>query len=184
MAKLVVLDLDRLHQAIPEMTESLVGYICEAAVFCFHHHRHRSGVECQIRNLEEILASASIVWTRQFSDRIARTYGDTDYAVEYAAECIACLTVRELTDYTVIERSQRHDGVDFWLAERDEDDAHSFQRAARMESKGITGARYPSDITYPLNKGVEQSKQSDQFRLPAYIIATEFSQPIIYMVQR
>ena len=112
------------------------------------------------------------------------TFGDTDYAVEFAAEGIACLTIRATTNYTAIKRSQRNDGVDFWLAESDDLDTLAFQFAARLESKGITEARYPSDIKAKVDEGVNQTKRSDTTRLPAYIIVTDFGKPIIVMVQR
>ncbi|MDE2749517.1 MAG: hypothetical protein OXI34_11185 [Chloroflexota bacterium] len=184
MANPTVLDLDQLRKAIPYMSVNLADLIHEAVVMCFHHGQHRSGVACQIRDFENILAAATIVWTKSFSDIIQRTFGETGYAVEFAAEGIACLTITEFTEYTVIERSIRHDGVDFWLASKDETGRHTFQRAARMESKGITEARYPSDIKNQLDRGIKQTKQSDHTDLPVYIIATEFSQPVIYMVQR
>ena len=184
MSETSILELDKIHQAIPYMKKSLADYIYDAAVFCFHHHRHQSGIRCEVQSLEETFLVVSIVWTKQFADDIKRTFGGTDYAVEFAAECIACLTIRAITEYTVIERSQRFDGVDFWLAERSDEDKLSFHRSARMESKGITEARYPSDIKAQVDKGIKQSKRSDNTLLPAYIIVTEFSTPVVVMVQR
>ena len=184
MTKSAELDFDRLHEAIPEMTESLVGYMYDAAVFCFHRHRHNSGIRCEVRSLDETLDIVSLIWTRQFTKKIANTFGDTGYAVEFAAEGIACLTIRAYTEYTVIERSQRGDGVDFWLAKRHADDNYSLQRSARMECKGIFSARYPSDIMARIDEAIEQSARSDSTDARAYIIAAEFGQPVIYMVQR
>ena len=184
MAESIVIDLDKLQEAVPEMTESLVGYIYDAAVYCLHHGSHLSGVGCEVRDYESKVMDATMVWTKQYSGRIERTYGETDYAVEFAGEAVACLMVRELTDYTVIERSQRHDGVDFWLAERRDEDKFRFHREARMESKGITEARYPSDIKTKVDGAITQTKRSDHTLLPAYIIVTEFSGPVILMVQR
>lgn len=184
MANPIVIDVDMLREAIPGLTESLAGYMQGAILMCLHHHSHQTGVRCELRDLEKLLAAAAIVWTKPYSDSIERTYGETSYAVEFAAEGIACLTIRAYTQYTVIRRSIKDEGVDFWLAERDDEDNYIFQCAGRMESKGITEARYLSDITYSIDKGIEQSKQTDHTRLPAYIIATEFSKPVIYMVQR
>ena len=184
MADPTVIDVDHLREAIPEMSESLVEYIYDAIVMCLNHHHHQTGVPCELRDFEKTQAAAALVWTRSYSDRIERTFGETSYAVEFAAEGIACLTIRAFTEYTVIERSIKHDGVDFWLADKDEAGRYPFQRAARMESKGITQARSLSDIRSSVTKGIEQTKQSDHTHLPVYIIATEFSQPVIYLVQR
>ena len=184
MAETVLLDLDKLNQALPSMRTSLVEYLYDAAVFLLHHHRHQSGLRCEVRSLDENLSYATLVWTRRYSENMINTFGDTGYAVEFAAEGMACLTIRATTKYTAIKRSQRHDGVDFWLAESDDLDKFAFQFAARMESKGITEARYPSDIKIKVDEGINQSKRSDEIRLPAYIIVTDFGKPVIVMVQR
>jgi len=184
MTETIILDLDKLNRALPHVSESLVEYMYDAAVFVLNHHRHPSGLNCELRNLEEKLNNARLVWTRPYSECMENTFGDTSYAVEFAAEGVACLTIRATTQYTAIRRSQRNDGVDFWLAESDDLDRFPFQFAARMESKGITEARYPSDIKARIEEGTNQSKRSDQSRLPAYIIATDFGKPVIVMVQR
>lgn len=184
MTDTVVLGLDTLNQALPHVRASLVEYICDAAVFLLNHHRHLSGLSCELRNLEEKLNNARFVWTRPYSECMENTFGSTGYAVEFAAEGVACLTIRATTKFTAIRRSQRNDGVDFWLAESDDLDRFPFQFAARMESKGITEARYPSDIKAKVDEGINQSKRSDKTRLPAYIIVTDFGKPVIVMVQR
>ena len=99
-------------------------------------------------------------------------------------EGIAFLTIIAFTEYTVIERSQIGEGIDFWLARKEDVDEFSFQRDARMEVKGITEAEYESQIIGQVRNGIEQSKGSDDTGLPAYIIVTEFSRPVVYMVQR
>ncbi|MCY3833011.1 MAG: hypothetical protein OXG85_08330 [Chloroflexi bacterium] len=184
MTETVVLDLDKLNQALPRVRASLINYIYDAAVFLLNHHRHQTGLRCEVRNLEEKLNFATLVWTRPYSESMINTFGDTDYAVEFAAEGMACLTIRATTKYTAIKRSQRNDGVDFWLAESDDLNRFAFQFAARMESKGITKARYPSDIKAKVDEGIIQSKRSDETRLPAYIIVTDFGEPVIVKVQR
>ncbi len=184
MTDTVVLDFDKLNQALPRVRTSLLEHIYDAAVFLLNHHGHETGLRFEVRSLEEHLNFATLVWTRPYSECMINTFGDTGYAVEFAAEGMACLTIRATTKYTAIKRSQRNEGVDFWLVESDDLDRFPFQFAARMESKGISKARYPSDITARLEEGTNQSKRSDETRLPAYIIVTDFGQPIIVMVQR
>ncbi len=182
MGNPTVLDLDQLNDAITELDQSLADYLYSAAVMCLHYNEHHSGVKCELRNLESTLAQAAIVWTKPYSEKIRRTFGETGYAVEFAAEGLSCLTIRAFTKYKIVERSVKKDGVDFWLA--DEYDVYPFQHTARMESKGITKARSDSDIRNAVSRGITQSKQSDHTLLPAYIIATDFGQPVICMVQR
>lgn len=184
MTETVVLDLDTLTQALPRVRASLIEYIYDAAVFLQNHHRYQTGLCCEIRSLEEMLHNARLVWTRPYSECMENTFGDTSYAVEFAAEGIACLTIRATTEFTAIRRSQRNDGVDFWLTESDDRDKFPFQFAARMESKGITEARYPSDIKSKIEEGSNQSKRSDESRLPAYILVTDFGEPVVVKVQK
>lgn len=184
MTETVVLDLDKLNQALPRVRASLINYIYDAAVYLLHHHRHETGLCCEIRSLDEKLNDAKLVWSRPYAEEMINTFGDTDYAVEFAAEAVACLTIRATTKYTAIKRSQRYDGVDFWLAESEDLDRFPFQFAARMESKGITKARYPSDIKAKVDEGIIQSKRSDESLLPVYIIVTDFGEPVIVKVQR
>ena len=184
MDEAITLHFDRLAEAMPFVLPSFVELAHAAAAMCFHHHHHPSGLVCTLRDLDTAIAALRIVWTKTYSDEIRNTFGETDYAVEFAAEGIACLIVRAVTEYTAIERSVRHDGIDFWLGLTSRTGMFPLQRAARMECKGVTEARYPSDIIAQLKKGIAQSIQSDHTELPAYIIVAEFSQPVIYMVQR
>jgi len=87
------------------------------------------------------------------------------------------------TDYTVVERARIGDGFDFWLSRSDDDDQFLFQREAGLEAKGLTDAQYPSQIVSAVNDGIDQIKNSVNADLPAWVLATEFSRPVIYMVQ-
>lgn len=184
MAQKAVLNLDTLAEAIPGLSAALAQTMYEAAVMCLELHWHESGVSCKVRGLANALAETEVRWTGRFSDRIRRTFGDTTFAVEMAAEGLACLTIRELTDYIVIERAVRGDGIDFWLALREREADHTRERAASMECKGIFEARFESDIAYRLRQGLRQSERSGYTNLPAFVIVSEFSNPVIYMVAR
>ena len=184
MANPTVLDVDQLREVIPDLLEDLAGLMYGAIVMCLHNHSCEFKVLCEVKDLEKTLHETAIVWTREMSNEIEDTFGSPSNAAELAGEGIACLTIRAFTKYKVVRRAIRGEGVDFWLAERQDTDSYPFQFAARMESKGITEARYLSDILTQVNKGIKQSRRSDCTRLPAYIIVTEFGEPVIYMVQR
>jgi len=183
MVDTVVLDLDALTTDIPALTDSFATQMQEAVVMCMTPHNHVSGVSCNIRDQDQVLGVAFIKWRTKYSDRIRRAFGDARNAVERAGEGIAILTILARTDYTVVERARIGDGFDFWLSRRDDDERFLFQREAGLEAKGLSGARYPSEIVRAINDGIDQIRESRNASVPAWVVATEFSRPVIYMVQ-
>jgi len=150
---------------------------------CMTPHNHASGVACNLRDLDQLLGEVKIKWQTLYSERIRRAFGEARNAAERAGEGIAILTILARTDYTVIERARIGDGFDFWLSRSDDDDEFLFQYEAGLEAKGLSYAQYPSQIAGAVNDGIGQIKKSDNADLPAWVLATEFSRPVIYMVQ-
>lgn len=184
MADTVILNLDDLSADIPALTDSLALRMQEAVVMCMEPHGHSSGVLCELRNLHEVLAELRIKWRMSYSDPIRRSFGDSRNAAERAGEAIAILTVIAVEDYSVVECARIGDGFDFWLspANDDDDDDYLFQDAMGLESKGLSHARFPSDITGAIKDGIAQIVNSKNAEVPALVVATEFSRPVIYMV--
>ncbi len=183
MTDTVVLDLDDLTTDIPALTDSFATQMQEAVVMCMTPHNHASGVSCHLRDVDKVHGEVSIKWQTQYSDRIRRAFGEARNAAEKAGEGIAILTILARTDYTVVERARIGDGFDFWLSLSDEDDQFPFQLEAGLEAKGLSGARYPSEIVRAINDGIDQIRESINASVPAWVVATEFSRPVIYMVQ-
>ena len=52
------------------MTKDFAGYIYQAILMCMQEHNHLPGVPCDIKDFEESLAAAEILWTREFSEKI------------------------------------------------------------------------------------------------------------------
>ena len=179
------LDLEQLFEDLTGITEWLAGSCYEAILICLEHHGHESGVQSDLNSLEEKLAALEIVWTRQIDEKTRRAWGDPRNAVEDAAVGIAHLIIPKFTEYTVIERSNIGEGIDYWLGYKEDTDKFMFQRKARLEVSGILlDKQYPSQIKQRVRKRTEQTKQSDRSGLPAYVIVVEFGQPAVYMVKR
>jgi hypothetical protein len=92
---------------------------------------------------------------------------------------VAILLIRALTGYTVIERSRKGTGFDWWLGAED----NLFQGKARLEVSGIlrgTTRRIDSRIKARMG----QTRQSDQLALMAYVVVVEFGTPRAKVVQR
>ena len=179
----IILDLDDLTTDIPALTDSFAKQMQEAVVMCMRTHNHASDVSCNLRDLDQILGEVRIRWRTLYSERIRRAYGDARNAAERAGEGIAILTILALTDYSVFERARIGDGFDFWLSRSDDDDQFLFQREAGLEAKGLSDAKYPSQIVKAVNDGIDQTRKSPNASVPVWVLATEFSRPVIYMVQ-
>ena len=61
----------------------------------------------------------------------------SEFTTEQAAYGTAFLIIRELTDLTVIERSRKGTGFDYWLGTFDTDEGQLFQNKVRLEVSGI-----------------------------------------------
>ncbi|ETW93058.1 MAG: hypothetical protein ETSY2_52085 [Candidatus Entotheonella gemina] len=107
-------------------------------------------------------------------------WADEQEATEYGACGIAILIILALTDYTVIRRSRKGTGIDYWLGYQDTD--YPFQDAARLE---VSGIRRGNDrvVAARVSQKIRQTKPSDE-ALPAYIVVVEFSRPYARMVKK
>lgn len=187
MTDFIALKVDALTEyasegKVPALTRSFAGLMEEAIVMCMREHHHLSGIPCDIKDFTEVLARAEIVWVKEFTDRIARAFGSTSRAAELAGEGIAILTILAMTDYTIIERSIKGTGVDFWLGNIGSSTEEIVQRAARMEVKGRTQIESDGKIRSAVRKGMKQTVRSAATKLPVCVILTEFSRPVVYMV--
>ena len=95
------------------------------------------------------------------------------YTIEHGAVCLGIMLTTLLTPYTVIERSRKGTGFDYWLGDKD---SRLFQKKARLEVSGILQG---DDVTMVnrYNMKTVQTEQSDNTGLPAYISIIEFSRP-------
>jgi hypothetical protein len=115
------------------------------------------------------------------TERHHRTCADLQEATEYGAYGVAILVVRELTGKTVLERSAKGPGFDFWIGD-EEDTKLPFQGLTRLEVSGIlTGdaARMRSRT----NIKRQQVKPSDTLG-PAFIAIVEFGRPVTKLEQK
>jgi len=115
-----------------------------------------------------------------------RSWKDLQEATEYGAVAIAILLVINCTEYTIIERAVKGTGFDYWLLEDafyDEEEIFP-SGTARLEVSGIIHAEKDSEIRARVREKKKQTEVSDDRRLPALIIVTEFSRPETHMVRK
>jgi predicted transcriptional regulator len=149
-------------------------YYAEAAAICFEENNFEGTVSLKIEQAEKEVAKFHFKWAT-VNQQVKDMHNDLVYETEYGAYCIAFLIIHHLTDYKIIRRSKRKTGFDYWLGKKETD--YPFTDAARLEVSGILKGKN-AEITQRIKAKQEQVKQSDSSQLPAYIIVTEFKQPI------
>lgn len=164
---------------LPGVSRVIGAHLAEAAAIRFEDQDHSEGVELSVDgDFKDIY---EVYWMDRVTDQMLRSWGDEEYTTEHAACGVALLLICDLTDYTVISRSHKHTGIDYWIGTEaeNEDEPPSFERKARLEVSGIRAN--PSDIQDRVNKKL---RRLDKYPnpLPAYIIIVEFSTPLSKVV--
>jgi hypothetical protein len=154
--------------------------LAEAADVCLERHQHGCGRPMAVSGTYESIVR--LQWTQLMTEKMRRGWNDLDVAVENDAYGIAILLVRQLAGFTTIERSCKGTGFDWWLG-KDDDAEELFQKRARLEVSGLFQGSL-GQINQRVQEKIEQTKQSDMARLPAFIIIIEFGSPTARMVQR
>lgn len=168
---MMVIDVTNIRQGLPGISPVSAAHLYEAFEVVMHRSGHPQLVDLNIVGITN--ESIGLSWSDGYDEQKARTYADIQYATEHGAVCLSVMLTKALTPYTVIERSRRGTGIDYWLG-----DAESllFQRKARLEVSGI----FKGDETELSRRYAQKALQtslSDSAGIPAYISVVEFSTP-------
>ena len=112
-----------------------------------------------------------------------RSWADTQEATEYGATALAVLLARAETGHTVVQRSRKGTGIDYWMGE--ENDGPPFQHKARLEISGILHALGDQGavrraVAARVSQKVQQVQRSGT--LPAaHVVVVEFGTPLAEM---
>jgi hypothetical protein len=129
-----VLNLQRLDQGIPGITPAFGAAIAEAGAMCLTGEAHAPGVILKVEG--EFSSQFQLDW-QPITEQTRRCWNDEEYTTEQAAYGIAFILILQLTEMTVIERSRKGTGFDYWLGVQNSTDILPFQRMARLEVSGI-----------------------------------------------
>lgn len=174
MSQIQVLNLQSLHQGLPAITPAFGAAIAEAGAICLTDEAHEPGVTLEVEG--EFSTQFQLNW-QPVTEQARRCWNDEEYTTEQAAYGIAFLLILQLTNLTVIERSRKGTGFDYWLGSQDSTTILPFQRMARLEVSGIRKGNR-SQINARVKQKIEQTGASDAEGLLAYIIVVEFSRPL------
>jgi hypothetical protein len=161
-------------RALPATSLALSEAFCrmagEACAVCLEAQNHRPGVKLRVRGVSS--AEVSLDW-QPGSGEVRDTYADPEVATECGAIAIAIMTVHAFTDYTIIRRSMKGTGFDYWLSR---DNARPYRDDARLEISGLRAAT-DRQIRARARQKTRQTNRSDG-ALPAWISIVEFSRPV------
>lgn len=166
------LDIETIKEGMPGITPAIGNYLYENCIVSLNLAGHASGVELHVNGLCE--AIYQLYWEGQLTDQMTRSYKDDIEFTEQGAVCISVLMAKRLTDYTIIERSWRGTGIDYWLGYEDDP---LMQRIARLEISGIKTESATNTSSARYEQKVKQTELSDNTNIPAYISIVEFSTP-------
>ena len=171
--------LAKLGEGLPAITPSFGAALAEACAICLEEQSHCQGVQISVDG--DFRATFELYW-QTITDQMLRCWNDREFTTEQAAYGIAFLLIIKLTDFTVIERSRKGTGFDYWLGVEDNTNELPFQNKVRLE---VSGIREGDDrrIKARDKQKVEQTKASDG-TFPAYIVVVEFSKPLSFMVKK
>jgi len=103
-----------------------------------------------------------------------RCYADLQFATEFGAYGVAVLLVETFTQFSVLERSQKGTGFDYWLAPKGST-APLFQEKRRLEVSGLLDGD-ESDMRGRLREKVAQLGRGG-VPLPGYGVVVHFGRP-------
>ncbi|WP_026735294.1 hypothetical protein [Fischerella sp. PCC 9605] len=171
--------LTKLGEGLPAITPSFGAALAEACAVCLEDQNHSQGVELTISG--DFTTKFKLYW-QPVTEQMLRCWNDEEFTTEQAAYSIAFLIIRQLTDLTVIERSRKGTGFDYWLGSENENSELPFQNKVRLEVSGIRKGD-DSRIRARVKQKIEQTNPSDG-KFPAYIIVVEFSKPLSMIVKK
>ena len=154
------------------LLDTAAGYMGACAAVCLENGKHQSGVSMGIEG--DGVAVFRLTW-EVLTEKHRRTCADLQEATEYGAYGVAILVVRALTGKTVLERSAKGPGFDFWVGDEEDRDL-PFQGLTRLEVSGILSGDAKA-VKQRASVKRNQVKPSDD-QGPALIAIVEFGRPL------
>lgn len=171
------LTLEDLSDDFPHIPPECGTVLVQSAVLCLEGHGHTSGVLLTVQG--SFQTAFRLQWSMDVTEAMRRYWNDPDEAAEQGAYALALLMLRALAGLTVLERSRKGTGFDWWLASDD----NLFQATARLEVSGIMRGS-TRRINGRLKERIAQTERSDPSGLIAYIAVVDFGRPTAKVIQR
>ena len=170
--------MNTLKNGLPGISKAWGQFLGEASSQCLNLKNHANGVEMQVKGDSETVFR--VFWNNEITEQTRNAWNDTQELTEYGAIGIAILLIVKMTEFTVIRRAVKGEGVDFWLGYKT--DKEPFQNVARLEISGILEGN-ESKIEARVQQKKAQTYPTDD-NYPAYIIIVEFSKPVSHLERK
>ncbi|NDV81287.1 hypothetical protein [Bacteroides sp. 51] len=167
-----LINLIEIKEGLPGMHPDLCGHYYSACMTTLHRMEHPEKLNMALSGDRK--ANLLLTWDDYFDEQFDRSWKEINYCTDHAAVCISCLLAINETSYTIVERSCKGDGFDYWLGDKDD---ILFSKTARLEISGILNETSTNTPEQRLTKKLKQTDQSDSTCLPAYVSIVEFSNP-------
>src|SRR5439155_12836559 len=118
-------------------------------------------------------------WSMDVTEAMRHYGNDPDETAEQGAHAVALLLLRAGAGLTVLERSRKGTGFDWWLAPED----NLFQATARLEVSGIMRGS-ARRLNGRLKVRITQTERSDPSGRTAFVAVVEFGAPRVKVVRR
>lgn len=174
-----MIQLTDLVEGMPAITPVFGRYLAEAGAVCLESQGHSQGQHLTVNEGQGRSGSYSVTWPA-VTEQILRCLNDPEVATEHGAVGIAVLLTKKLLGYSVIQRSRKGTGFDYWLGD---DTELPFQSKARLEVSGIRSGDL-SAVKSRVRQKRRQTDPSDDTHLPAHIVVVEFGAPLAEMEQK
>ncbi len=174
-----LLKLVELTKGLPSITPEYGSALAQASAVCFEDQNHPNGVELEVSGTYQ--AKYQVFW-QPVTDQMLRCWNDAEFTTEQGAYGVAILLMIDLTEYTVIERSRKGSGFDYWLGNKD-DNRLPFQNVARLEVSGIRSGD-ESLVKARVSQKTKQVSPTDTTKLPAYVVVVEFNKPLSQVAKK
>lgn len=170
------ISLNSLLNEMPTLSPGAALSLVEAAAVCFDEQGHSIGVEMDVTgNYNKRFA---INWP-VVTEVMRNSWHDDQVATENGAYGVALLLVKELTEFTFVQRSRKYTGFDYWLGTPGDT---LFQNMARLEVSGIRSGDANAISTRKNIKAKQIDKSNTH--LPGYVVVVEFGTPVSHMVKK
>ena len=193
-----MLDLSELDtDDIPGLGRERGADLAKAGAVCLESQGHNPGVQLAVRGISE--STYTMMWP-EVTAQDRRTWADPSEATEDGAAGIAALLAIREIGYTIVLRSYKSTGIDYWLGNNDQSDVTAAERTltsalqslledddlivkGRMEVSGILNGD-DRQIRARTRLKLSQTDQSDSSGLPAYVVVVEFGRPVAEVTRK
>lgn len=161
----------------PCITRGQGRYLAEAASVCIDHQGHPLNAPLVV--VGEFRVTFELRRLR-VHDQMSRALADLKEATEFGAEAIGILLVEELTQYRAVYRAVTSTGVDYWLADKEDE---NLAWTARLEASG-TLAGGERERKKRVRQKLRQTERSDDRGIPALVVVVEFGELVAEVAKK